>query len=104
MPELKSGNANTRNFGERVAMNTPIQGTAADIIKAAMVKVYEELTKRKFEARLVLTVHDELIIEAPEKEAEEVKQLLAQVMENVIELKVPLKCDIKIGYSWYDTK
>lgn len=104
LPELKSGNANTRNFGERAAMNTPIQGTAADIIKAAMVKVYEELIRRNFKARLVLTVHDELIIEAPEKEAEEIKLLLKQVMENVIKLKVPLKCDIKIGYSWYDTK
>lgn len=104
LPELKSGNANTRNFGERVAMNTPIQGTAADIIKAAMVKVYNELIARKFEARLVLTVHDELIIEAPEKEKEEVRLLLKQVMESVIDLKVPLKCDIKVGYSWYDTK
>ncbi len=102
--ELKSGNANTRNFGERIAMNTPIQGTAADIIKAAMVRVYEELINRGFEARLVLTVHDELIIEAPEKEAQEVKDLLKQVMESVIDLKVPLKCDIKVGYSWYDTK
>ena len=102
--ELKSGNANTRNFGERAAMNTPIQGTAADIIKLAMVRVHRELKERGFAARLVLTVHDELIVEAPRDEAEQVRELLRDVMENVIELDVPLKTDIKIGYSWYDSK
>jgi len=104
LDELKSGNVNTRNFGERVAMNTPIQGTAADIIKAAMVRVARELEHQKHKARLVLTVHDELIVEAPEEETQAVRQLLQDVMESVIELKVPLKCDIKVGYSWYDTK
>ena len=104
LPELKSGNANTRNFGERAAMNTPIQGTAADIIKAAMVKVDQELKTGGFEAKLILTVHDELIIEAPEAEAERVKKALKRSMEEVIQLKVPLKCEIKTGYSWYDTK
>jgi DNA polymerase-1 len=102
--ELKSGNANTRNFGERAAMNTPIQGTAADIIKLAMVRVHRELKERGFAARLVLTVHDELIVEAPRDEAEQVRELLRDVMENAIKLDVPLKTDIKIGYSWYDSK
>jgi len=102
--ELKSGNVNTRNFGERIAMNTPIQGTAADIIKAAMVNVARELQKQGYKAQLVLTVHDELIIEAPEAETDAVRKLLRQVMESVIKLDVPLKCDIKVGFSWYDTK
>ncbi|NLE69964.1 MAG: DNA polymerase I, partial [Clostridiales bacterium] len=102
--ELKSGNVNTRNFGERIAMNTPIQGTAADIIKAAMVQVAARLKEEGHQARLVLTVHDELIIEAPEAETEAVRALLKHVMESVIKLDVPLKCDIKVGFSWYDTK
>ena len=102
--ELKSGNANTRNFGERIAMNTPIQGTAADIIKAAMVQVAQRLREGKYEARLVLTVHDELIIEAPKEETDAVRRLLGDVMEGVIKLSVPLKSDIKVGYSWYETK
>jgi len=104
LDELKSGNVNTRNFGERAAMNTPIQGTAADIIKAAMVRVSRELREGNFQARLILTVHDELIIEAPDNEAEPVRQALKRCMEEVIALEVPLKCDIKTGYSWYDTK
>ena len=95
---------NTRNFGERIAMNTPIQGTAADIIKAAMVQVAARLKEEGHQARLVLTVHDELIIEAPEAETEAVRALLKHVMESVIKLDVPLKCDIKVGFSWYDTK
>ncbi|MDD4081185.1 MAG: DNA polymerase I [Eubacteriales bacterium] len=104
LPELKSGNANTRNFGERAAMNTPIQGTAADIIKAAMVRVHAALDEHGLKARLILQVHDELIIEAPEEEVEAVTRLLKASMEQVAELKVPLKCDIKSGISWYDTK
>jgi DNA polymerase-1 len=104
LDELKSGNANTRNFGERVAMNTPIQGTAADIIKAAMISVYEDLKRGKFEGKLILTVHDELIVEAPEEEAERIRRMLKSSMEQVIKMLVPLRCDIKTGYSWYDTK
>ncbi len=104
LPELKSGNANTRNFGERAAMNTPIQGTAADIIKAAMVRVHEALQEHQLGARLILQVHDELIIEAPEQEVEQVIKLLKASMEQVAQLKVPLKSDIKSGTSWYDTK
>ena len=104
LPELKSGNANTRNFGERAAMNTPIQGTAADIIKAAMVRVHGALKEHQLEAKLILQVHDELIIEAPDSEVDTVTRLLKSSMEQVAQLKVPLKCDIKSGKSWYDTK
>ncbi len=104
LDELRSGNANTRSFGERVAMNTPIQGTAADVIKAAMVSVYNDLKSGGFSGRLILTVHDELIIEAPETEAASIRKALKNRMEGIIELKVPLKCDIKTGFSWYETK
>ena len=104
LPELKSGNANIRNFGERAAMNTPIQGTAADIIKAAMVRAHAALRENRLKARLILQVHDELIIEAPEHEAKQVLKLLKSSMEQVAQLKVPLKSDIKSGKSWYDTK
>ncbi len=104
LPELKSGNANMRNFGERVAMNMPIQGTAADIIKAAMVRVHDRLAREGLEAKLILTVHDELLIEAPEHEAEQAVRLLRQSMEQVIRLDVPLQSDIKTGNSWYETK
>ena len=104
LPELKSKNFNIRSFGERMAMNTPIQGSAADIIKIAMVKVFNELRERKMKSRLILQVHDELIIEAHKDEAEDVKSLLRNLMESAIELKVPLKVDMEIGDSWYDTK
>lgn len=104
LPELKSGNANTRNFGERVAMNMPIQGTAADIIKAAMVGVHRRLQQEGLAARLILTVHDELLIEAPEAEAGRAQELLRESMEKVASLSVPLKSDIKTGGSWYETK
>lgn len=104
LKELKSSNVNLRNFGERVAMNTPIQGTAADIIKAAMVAVHRALQEEKLEARLILQVHDELLIECPEAEVEQVHRLLKRCMEQVIKLKVPLISDISVGQSWYDTK
>ncbi|NLL81947.1 MAG: DNA polymerase I [Tissierellia bacterium] len=104
IPELKAKNFNVRSFGERVAMNTPIQGSAADIIKLAMVKVYKELKNRKLKSRLILTVHDELIFEVHRNEIDEVEKLVKNIMENSIELKVPLKVDFAIGDSWYDTK
>ncbi|RKD33171.1 DNA polymerase I [Thermohalobacter berrensis] len=104
LPELKSRNYNVRSFGERMAMNTPIQGSAADIIKVAMVNVYRELKKRKMKSRLILQVHDELIIEAHKDEVDEVKKLLKDLMENAIKLNVPLKVDMKTGDSWYETK
>jgi DNA polymerase-1 len=104
LPELKSSNFNIRSFGERIALNTPIQGTAADIIKIAMVKVYNELKKRSLKSRLILQVHDELIIEAYRDEAEEVSNILKTSMENAIELSVPLKADVKSGRSWFEAK
>ena len=104
LPELQSKNHNIRSFGERVAMNTPIQGSAADIIKIAMVKVYEELQKRNLRSRLILQVHDELIIEMHVDEKEEVTKLLKDSMENAVKLRVALNVDINSGNSWYDTK
>ncbi len=103
VPELKAKNFNIRSFGERIAMNTPIQGSAADIIKIAMVRVYDEIRKRKLKSRMILQVHDELIIETVEDEGEEVKIMLKDIMESVIELDVPLIVDLKVGESWYDT-
>ncbi len=100
LPELRSPNFNIRAFGERAAMNSPIQGTAADIIKLAMVRVSEALQKGGFEARLILQVHDELIIEAPEKEVPAVSALLKQQMEQVISLEVPLVADVSVGDNW----
>ena len=105
LPELAAGNDfNTRKFGERAAMNSPIQGTAADIIKMAMVRVHRELDEGGFRARLILQVHDELIIEAPTDEVEKVQALVKRAMEGVVTLDVPLKVDVSAGQSWYDTK
>lgn len=104
LPELKSSNANMRNFGERAAMNTPVQGTAADIIKLAMVKVYQALKDGAYNARLILQVHDELIIEAPVAEKDAVCALLQNCMEQVTSLSVPLVAEVKCGESWYETK
>lgn len=104
LPELKASNFNVRSFGERIAMNTPIQGSAADIIKIAMVKVHSELNERKLKSRLILQVHDELIIEAHESELEEVTKILKESMENAAEIKVPLSVEVKSGLSWYETK
>ncbi len=104
LPELKSSNFNMRSFGERVAMNTPIQGSAADIIKISMVKVYNELKKRKLKSRLILQVHDELIVETERSELDEVSKLLKECMENAVSLKVPLTVEVKSGDTWYETK
>lgn len=104
IPELSSSNAVQRNFGERIAMNTPIQGSAADIIKIAMVRVYKELKNRKMKSKLILQVHDELIVEAHKDEVEEVKKIVKEKMETAFDLKVPLTVDINSGMSWYDTK
>ena len=103
LPELKSSNFNTRSFGERVALNMPIQGTAADIIKLAMIRVDNRLHAEGLEARLVLQVHDELIVECPEGEAEQVKALLQREMEGVAALSVPLVADAKAGHTWAET-
>ena len=100
VPELKASNFNTRSFGERVARNMPIQGTAADIIKLAMVNVRRRLRAEGMEARLILQVHDELIAECPEREAERVAALLEEEMERAVTLSVPLTAEAHIGHSW----
>ena len=100
LPELKSSNFNLRSFGERVALNMPIQGTAADIIKAAMVRVDARMRAEKLQARLLLQVHDELIVECPAEEAETVRAILTEEMEHVVDYRVPLLVDAKIGASW----
>ncbi len=104
IPELKSNNYMVRQFGARAAMNTPIQGTAADIMKLAMIHVYQELKEKKMDAKLILQVHDELMIECRESQKEEVKEILKKSMENVILLKVPLEADLSEANSWYDAK
>ena len=104
LPELKSSNFNIRSFGERVALNTPIQGTAADIIKLAMIHVDKALREQKLQARLVLQVHDELIVECPIEEREQVTALLTEQMEHVAKLSVPLLAEAKSGASWYEAK
>ena len=104
MPELKSSNFMQRSFGERVAMNAPIQGTAADIIKIAMIHVNEKLKKRNLKSRMILQVHDELLIEADERELEEVQQILQDKMEHAAELLVPLSVDMHTGKNWYEAK
>ena len=104
IPEMKQANKMRRAFGERVAMNTPIQGTAADLIKIAMIRVFDALKKAGLEAKLILQIHDELIVEAPEGEAQQVKALLEKEMVEAAEFAVPLVADAKIGKSWYDAK
>ena len=104
VPELKSKNYMVRKFGERVAMNTPIQGTAADIMKVAMINVFNELKKRGLKSRIILQIHDELLIETEKSELDEVKNLLVNCMENVIKLKVPLKAEVSLGNNWYEAK
>ena len=100
LPELKSSNFNMRSFGERVALNMPIQGKAADLIKLAMVNVHRRLKAEGLKARLILQVHDELIAECPEDEAERVKEILSKEMENAVQYSVPLTADAHIGRSW----
>lgn len=104
LPELSASNYNVRQFGERVAMNMPIQGTAADVIKIAMVRVDRALREGGFKARLVLQIHDELIVDTPCEEAEAVKTLMQQAMEGVVDLSVRLVAEAKCGESWYETK
>jgi DNA polymerase-1 len=104
VPELKTGNFITRSYGERIALNTPIQGSAADIIKIAMVKVHGRLKNENMLSRLVLQIHDELIVEAHVEEVEKVKKILKEEMENAVSLSVPLSVDMSIGKTWYDTK
>lgn len=104
LPELTSSNAMLRQFGERVARNMPIQGTAADIIKIAMIKVYERMKAENLKARLIMQVHDELIVEAPEAEAEKVCAIVKEEMENATAMNVKLTADVHSGKSWYEAK
>ncbi len=104
LPELSSSNGMIRAFGERVARNMPIQGTAADIIKLAMIKVYKELEKKIPEAKLIMQVHDELIIECPENNAQEVAEILVREMENAVDIKVKLSVEAAVGKTWYEAK
>lgn len=104
LPELTASNFNTRAFGERVALNMPIQGTAADIIKIAMIKVNNRLEKENMEARLILQVHDELIVESLQDESIRVAMILQEEMENAVKLNVPLVAEASVGKTWYDTR
>ena len=104
LPELKSSNFNMRAFGERVARNMPIQGAAADIIKIAMIRVSKRLMQEGLQARMILQVHDELIVECPESEQEQVKKLLREEMEQAVNLAVPLVAEACAGKTWYDAK
>lgn len=104
IPELASSNFMTRSFGERVAMNAPIQGTAADIIKIAMIKVYEGLNEAGLKTRLILQIHDELLLEVPEEEVEQARQILQTAMESAADLAVKLEIDLHMGKNWYDAK
>ena len=104
LPELKSSNFNLCSFGERVALNMPIQGTAADIMKLAMVRVWERLRKELPEAKLVLQIHDELIVECPEAAAEQVREILQAEMVQVAALRVPLIAEAHSGKNWLDAK
>ncbi len=104
LPELSDRSYNIRQFGERAAMNSPIQGTAADIIKLAMIAVHDALRDSGLKARLILQVHDELIVETPEDEVEAVKQLLSRCMGSVMDLSVPLAASVSVGDTWYECK
>lgn len=104
VPELRQSNKMVQAAGKRIAMNTPIQGTAADIIKMAMVKVYDRLRAEVPEARLILQVHDELIVEVPQKLALKAAKILGETMQTVVDFTVPLTAEVNMGGSWYDAK
>lgn len=104
MPEINSKNFNVRSFGERVALNTPIQGSAADIIKIAMIRVRENLLKEKLDARIVLQIHDEIIIESSLEDSQRAKEILKESMESAVSLDIPLVVDVDTGESMYESK
>lgn len=104
LPDIKSSNFNLRSFAERTAMNTPIQGTAADIIKLAMIRMQERLEQEKLKSKMLLQVHDELVFEVPEDELAIMQQIVPEVMEQALQLDVPLKVDVHYGRTWYDAK
>jgi len=104
LPEIRHSNFNLRSFAERTAMNTPIQGTAADIIKLAMMRMSEELSSRGMRSRMLLQVHDELVFEVPEDELETMKALVPETMKNALKLDVPLLAEVSVGSNWYEAK
>ncbi|MFC1920826.1 DNA polymerase I [Chloroflexota bacterium] len=104
IPEINSANRQIRESAERMAINMPVQGTSADIIKVAMIKLYEEMKKRRLESRMLLQVHDELLFEVPEKESDEMCKLVPEIMSGALELSIPLKVDTKIGKNWAELK
>ena len=104
IPELKSSNYMVRKFGDRVAMNTPIQGTAADIMKIAMINVNKELKEKKINGKIVLQIHDELLLEVSKEDKEVAKEILKRNMENAMKLDVPLEVEISEGKNWYELK
>ena len=104
IPELRSSNYSLRSFGERAAMNMPLQGSSADIIKIAMLKVSERLKREGLRAKIVLQVHDELVLDTPEEEAERTALVLREEMEGAVRLTVPLIAEVSTGKSWYDAK
>ena len=104
IPELSNKNYMIRSSGERMALNTPIQGTSADIIKIAMVNIYNRLNKERLKTKLILQVHDELVLDAPKEEEEISTKILKEEMENAVQLRVPLTVDVHSGKNWYEAK
>ncbi|MNP35249.1 DNA polymerase I [compost metagenome] len=104
LPEINASNFNIRSFAERTAMNTPIQGTAADIIKLAMVHMDQALTDKQLKSRMLLQVHDELVFEVPQDEIELMKSLVPEIMAKALQLVVPLKAEVSYGSNWYEAK
>ncbi|MGB9145748.1 MAG: DNA polymerase, partial [Acidobacteriaceae bacterium] len=102
IPDIQSRNANQRGFAERTAINTPLQGTAADLIKLAMIRIDQRLAEEKLKTRMTLQVHDELVFDVPEAEVERVRAMVQHEMEHVIELSVPLVADVGVGANWRD--
>ena len=104
IPELSSSNFMQRALGERIAMNSPIQGTAADIMKIAMIAVFRKLKEKNLKSKLILQIHDELVVETAEDETEEVKQIVIECMKNAASLAVSLEVDLHTGSNWYEAK
>ena len=104
LPDLNSRNGNLRAFAQRMALNTPIQGTAADILKVAMVKLKPAVADASLQAKLLLQVHDELIFDVPKEEIQPLASLLREIMVHALDLSVPLEVDVKVGEDWYDMK
>jgi len=102
--ELNNKNFMIRQSGERMALNTPIQGTAADILKKAMVEIYDEFNKKKLKSKMLIQVHDELVFNVLDSELDEVKKIVKDIMENTFKMQVPLKVDIEVGNNWYEAK